>query len=124
LAQGGTGRTGEGLTGVALADGDGAPGNAVMKNGLVQNAGHPFVGITARLKQGVFGRSAAPACVFWRVIPWLFAKDCVIAVVRSTGQVASGQCLQWGGRGQLAGIGQGMCSPLLPDHALCQRGPH
>jgi hypothetical protein len=43
--------------------GDGAPGDAVMKKGLLQNAGLSLLGIAALLENGVIGRSAAPACL-------------------------------------------------------------
>jgi hypothetical protein len=49
--------------GAGLAAGDGAPGIAVMKKGLLQNAVLSLLGMEAGVGDVAIGRSKAPACL-------------------------------------------------------------
>ncbi len=60
--------------------GDGAPGNAVMKKGLLQNAGLSVLGIRTLGNNGAIGRSRAPAFLTQGQVRYVQ----MIAVVRST----------------------------------------
>jgi hypothetical protein len=49
--------------GAGLAHGSGAPGIAVMKKGLLQNAVLSLLGMEAGVDDVAIGRSKAPACL-------------------------------------------------------------